>query len=470
MVADIPESEDSALNSTCILSGIERRRFLRNLFGISVVSNLTPASAAMLGVVDPAPGFGHPPRKRASPVRAARESISIRDVMTATEWEAVGAGTSVNDTEIFDRAFRLANEVIVPEGIFRIRKLHLPSGRRLRGSGEKSVLRLALAPNGVAPNLIYAQNSEQIELTDIVLDGVGAATTGASFTNVARLKISRLSLTGVDGYGLVLDGCDQGSVSDVSFSRTGALGGVAALGLVDWTRRGRDNRVKGVRGDHVTGRLVALFGQDDALVEEVLHTNVFRGEAVYFFDCLRCGMDRITQLGGGSGRTGRPNPGNDGCAIDGGSQYCSASNGLIVGNSGHGLSICGYKGKIGASYNKVNNWSVQNPDEGGVVITDQGVAGSMPANNFVQNCTVVNPGERILEAAYSCFGARDNRFVDCNAEDNRTVKRMTYAFEEGFGENKTINNRWSGSVKGGTVQKVAYRLVSGISEAVPTYL
>jgi hypothetical protein len=312
--------------------------------------------------------------------------------------------------------------------------------------------------------VVGAADVEGVGLSGLMLDGGGVATFGAVFTSVRALELRDLGLTGIDGYGVVLDGCSDARLESLSFSDTGKLGGYAALGMVDWTRRGQRNVARKINGDGVKGRLVALFGQDDGKVQEVVHTNVILGEAVYFFDCERCSMDRIRQIGGGAGMKGGPVPGNDGCAIAGASRYCSASNGLTVDSSGHSISISASEGRPGPSYNKVANWTAKNPDEGGVVVTDQGVAGAAPTHNLVQDCTVLNPGARIPESAFSCFGGNNNKFINCSAEDDRPVKRMNYAFEEGYGANDASLNTWAGTQRGGA-RKGPFRLVSPRSSA-----
>jgi len=97
----------------------------------------------------------------------------------------------------------------------------------------------------------------------------------------------------------------------------------------------------------------------------------------------------------------------------------------------------------------VRNWTSKYPAEGGVVVTDQGISGSSPSDNTVSDCYVENPGERVPEAAFSCFGGFGNRFVNCEARDTRVVKRMTVGFEEGEGRNGAGRNVWSGRVGSG---------------------
>ncbi|RYG89879.1 MAG: hypothetical protein EON59_00835 [Alphaproteobacteria bacterium] len=432
-----------------------RRTLVCNLLGIGVGSALNSASAA-------APRDISPPMVRVAPPLRAR--INIFETMTPEQANQVRAGTSLDDTPAFLAALHASSELVLPEGTFRIANLALVGKCTIRGAGPRTILKLA---GGVrADRLLSAARAAEITVADLTLDGAGVASFAATFTDVQRLTLTRLAVRGVKGYGLLLDGCSDARISEITLQDMGALGGYAALGLVGWTKRGARNKVSGVNGNRVTGRLIALFHQDDCRVEKVMHTNVIRGEAVFFEDCVQCRMDQITQIGGGSGRTSLPNPGNDGCAISGGCSYCSATNGLTVGNSGHSISISGTKDKAGPSYNLIANWTARSPDEGGVVITDQGVKGSSPSHNIVRDCRVENAGERVPEAGFSCFGASDNHFINCNAGDNRPVKRMTYGFEEGFGANDAHRNRWSGRVSAGETTRAAFVLVSSGSVAV----
>lgn len=427
---------------------VGRRTLIANVAGSALIAGLPSSSAFISQKRSSAREIGPPPRQRArASTSGLLAEISLFDVMTPQQVQEVRAGASRDDTAAFAEALSAAAIVKVPAGTYRLSNLSIPGGRTLAGAGAATVLKPL--PNASGGALLNVQRMTDIAIESLLLDGASSVSVGAIFTDVQRLVMKNIAVRGVNGNSLVLDGCSNSTVSGARFARTGAVGGYAAIALVDWTRPGYRNQVIDVIGDYVYGRLIAMFTQADSLVRQVDHRNVFRGEAVYFLNCLRCHMDQISHVGGGASELGMTNPGNDGCAIDGGSVECSATNGLTMHNSGHGLSVNGTMGFEGASHNIVRNWTSRYCDEGGVVISDQGIDGSRPSFNRVMDCLVENPGERVPESAFSCFGGFDNEFRNCVARDTRATKRMTVGYEEGVGANGADRNIWAGKVGAG---------------------
>lgn len=438
---------------------IGRRELIAQIAGTAAMSGLVSSSSeAGQQLRSSARDIGPPPARRPpASVENLRKRISLFDVMTTEQVREVRDGVSRDHTSAFAEALAAAAIVEVPAGVYRVSGLVIPGGRTIEGVGRATIL--APVSGSTEGLLLRGLKSSDISVRDLVLDGENVATVSAVFTDVHRVVLSGVTVTRVRGHSLVLDGCTDSRLADSEFLNTGAVGGYAAAAIVDWTKPGHRNLISNIRGDRVTGRLIGLFSQADTLVERIDHRNVNRGEAVYFLNCLRCRMDQIVHIGGGAGQSGRPNPGNDGCAIDGGSVECTATNGLTSHNSGHGLSINGTKGYEGSSRNIVRNWTAKYCDEGGVVITDQGVVRSSPSYNRVSDCFVENPGQRVPEAAFSCFGAYDNQFSNCYARDTRPVKRMTVGYEEGYGVNGADRNVWRGSVgKGETIRSEVVRI------------
>ena len=424
---------------------VDRREVLAQIAATAAVSGLVVSSSLALQArrasgrdIGPAPA----PRPRASTANL-RERIGLFDVMSPGQAREVRDGVSRDDTAAFAEALAAAAIVEGPAGSYRVSGLQVPGGRTIQGVGGKPVLR---AVRGRGSPILQGVRSADIAIRNLMFDGENALTASASFTDVHRVALSAIGVTRVPGYGLIFDGCIDSQLAGAEFLDTGAPQGHAAAAFVDWTRPGHRNRVSDIKGERVIGRLVSFLSQADSVVENVDRRNGARGETVYFLNCLRSRMDRITHIGGGAGRPSRSSPGGDGCAIDGGSVECVASNGLSANSSGHGFSINGTKDHEGASYNIVRNWTSRDCDEGGVVISDQGILGSSPSHNRISNCLVENPGVRVPEAAFACFGGYDNQFIDCRARDTRAVKRMTVGFEEGTGANGADRNTWRGSV------------------------
>jgi hypothetical protein len=253
--------------------------------------------------------------------------------------------------------------------------------------------------------------------------------------------------------------------NDITFVSTGALGGYSALYLNGNTSTGSSNKVINIFGDSVTGRLVTFIEQFYSSVQNVTHINVIKGEAVYFLQSEYCSMDMVLHIGGGVG-PGGVNPGNDGCAIDQGCFYCSASNLTIKNNSGHGLSLSGGSLSNGAKGCTIANVLVVNPDEGGIALTDQGTVGSFPTGNTITNCVVENAGQRVNEAAYSVTGGTDNNFINCTVRDTQGVHTTTYGFQEISASNVPSNNHWSGLVTASQMLTAEYIIASSTSAAV----
>lgn len=435
---------------------LNRRLMLSQMASAAAAAVTLSSSAAPSSLRSSAREIGPAPARRAARTGQLRESINLADVMSPQQLRDARAGVSRDDTSLFAEALAAAARVEVPAGIYRVSALAIPDGRRIVGAGADTVLKPVTGTKDGA--ILNVQRTVDVGIEGMAFDGDGSVLAAAIFTEVQRLTMKGLSFRGAPRYNVVIDGCVDADVSQLQFADTGGVSH-AALALVDWTRPGHRNRVSDVRGNRVTGRLIGLFSQADSLVERVDHRNVYRGEAVYFLNCLRCKMDQIAHIGGGAKVLGLVNPGNDGCAIDGGSVGCSATNGLTTHNSGHGLSINGTKGFEGSSHNIVRNWTSKFCDEGGVVVTDQGVAGSSPSHNRISDCFVENPGERVTESAFSCFGGYDNQFINCHARDTRPVKRMTVGYEEGHGVNGADRNIWRGSVgKGETLRSPIVRI------------
>jgi hypothetical protein len=429
-----------------------------------------PAIGAGLSLAPrrPNPKSSSPQLKKMLPVQIGRklyDELNIFDVMSVTQRDAVIAGASINDTDAFREALAYAKKIVIPDGIFQIANLEIPGNKILIGQGKRS--RLRFVDGSPEQHIIAAHGSRDITIDNMSLDGAGKANYAAILSALDSLKLRRLFVTGVAGHSLLLDGCDQTQIHDIQFDSTGAIGGCAALDLVNWTRPGGRHDISHIHGNEVTGRLIFMIGQTNSKVAFVNHTNVKKGEAFYMIDCSGCHASNIAHIGGGSGATQKPNPGNDGIAFGGGCRDCSLTNFRIARNSGHALSINGDRNRPGASHISISNGVIIAPDEAGIAVTDQGFVGSAPSFIDVSNVTVRNPGQRVPEAAFAVFGGNHVTFRQSAARDDRAVKRMTYAFEEGNAENDASHNHWSGKIFGNGLSK--HERVNGRTDRLRSY-
>jgi hypothetical protein len=120
----------------------------------------------------------------------------------------------------------------------------------------------------------------------------------------------------------------------------------------------------------------------------------------------------------------------------------------------------------GAKGCTITNVIVVNPDEGGIILTDQGVVGSFPTGNTITNCVVENAGQRLNESAYGVVGGTDNNFINCTVRDTQGVHTTTYGFQEISSTKVPSNNHFSGLITASQMLTAEYILASDTSAAI----
>lgn len=378
------------------------------------------------------------------------------------------ADGATDDTPAFKAALDAATAVYVPPGTYIVQLLSIPSHRKLFGAGETSVIKTAGAPRSFGSE----EGASHITLSGFTIEGHGLFEEicpgedetdtripnqffGISFKKCEYLCIENLTITQVPGYGIELDGCRYSDINSIRVINSGRLCGYSGITLnFNSKQLGECNSISRIYGENNHGRLVTLFGQYYSHVSDVIH-RARSGEALLMEDCQGCTGKMISQIGGKYDPVDNPNGLSDGVALNGNCKYCELSDILCANNAGHGVSINGHSGKEGASYNVVSNIRVVNPDEGGVIVTDQGVVGSVPSSNLISNCYVENAsannrGAEYESEAYAAVGAIENQFINCYAKDSRPAgqKKTLYGYRETHGKNTANANHFDGVLSG----------------------
>lgn len=386
------------------------------------------------------------------PVAAAQNPL--RGAVPASDFGARSDGKS-DDTAAIVATLEAHDTVLLAKGVTVVENLSIPSGKSLIGMGSESVLRLREGSNA-RPLLLTGKHD--ILLENITLDAGGTGSSIALLTTCDRATLRNLWLTGSSGHGVELDNCSECSVSNVQLFRTGTVSSHAAIYLKNASGDGWANRVRGIVFEDIQGRGLFVLGNHATHIEGMrgVMTN---GEILLLEESYDCVASDIEWRGPGPQSHSR----SDGIAINGNCRRNRISSFNGRDSSGHAVSINGQSGKAGASDNVIANGIVISPNEGGVVITDQGVSGSVPARNTVSNVMVLNAGQAIRNPAFSSWGAVDSTFTGCVAEDNQEVPTTTYGFEDGEARNPSRHNIFTGRLRGRFIKA---RFISAHSSSV----
>jgi hypothetical protein len=241
-------------------------------------------------------------------------------------------------------------------------------------------------------------------------------------------------------------------LQDLTIYATGTLSSHAALYLKDPTGAGLQNRVNGLSFDRLNGRGLHVLGNDGTQIDNLIG-KMSNGEIILIENSIFCVAKSIIWTGPGSHTNSR----SDGIAINGNCFHNVISEFLGELSSGHAISINGQEGRSGASYNTVSDGKIVAPNEGGVVITDQGVKGSIPTGNMVSNVIVEDAGRERPSPAFSAWGATHNWFENCTAYETQRWPTTTYGFEDGGAVNRSAHNTFKGRLTG-TFSKGKYIL------------
>lgn len=355
------------------------------------------------------------------------------------DYGAVGDGVA-NDTAAFTAALAAASAVYVPQGTFAVENLSVPNGKTLTGSGAASILKIV---GGSANAVINMASKDDWTISNLTLDADATGTVIAQFVTCNRGKIENVWATGSTVHGIDLNNCSRCTIDNVEVYSTGGNSACAAIYLKNFVADGSFNRVSNVIFRDINGRGIHIIGNNYTQVDTIngLMTN---GEMLLIEEATGCVCTNLVMAGSEPGAAAL----SDGLAINGGSFYNTISGFHVSLNSGHGVSINGQTGQTGASYNTVANGTVVNADEGGVIITDQGVVGSVPVGNTVSNVVVENAGRGITSESFGVSGGTDNIFVNCISKDSQGSPTTTFGFSEVNGANTAARNNFSGHFLG----------------------
>lgn len=386
-------------------------------------------------------------------LRSAQDKL--RESPSVADYGAAGTGL-ILDNDAFTKAMTARDSIVLTEGTYLIKDLALISGRRLRGVGPKTILKFD--PTGFRP--LIMTGVEDLEITDLTLDCNGGLYDGMLFTTCQRVSLRNLWITGSAGYGITIDNCARFEMEMIRFYASGGSSSHAQIYLKNPTGAGSFNTIRNVQFRNIQGRGVFNLGNNFTQIYG-LHGQMTNGEILLLQDTTSCVASNIVMAGAEPGAGAL----SDGIAINGNCFYNTISDFQISINSGHGVSINGQweadgiTPKTGASYNTVSNGVVAVCDEGGVIVTDQGVTGSVPAGNVISNVVVQNAGISIPSEAFGVSGGVDNQFINCTATDSQGVPTTTYGFKEQNGSNTAARNSFTGRLVGpfatGTFTRVA---------------
>lgn len=375
------------------------------------------------------------------------EELSIYQVAASKavidEWQA-GTWTA-NDTEIVAEALANAKRAIIPRGRVNVAELAIPTGKALVGQGRNSILQLASGGN----RPLVMSGVSDFELADLVIDGLGnAAFHLGLFDGCANGLIQRVGLTGAAAYGLQLEACENTEVRDIhAFGNVPADPAYAALYISGLASRSEGNRVRGLRFDSSTGRALFVLDQDNFSASG-LFGFMDNGEIALLEGVVGFNLSNVTWIGPGTGNSSL----SDGTAFNGDTARGVFSNFLGINSSGHGVSANGTSGRDGARDIVISNGLVIAPNEGGVIVSDQGVAGSIPDRITVANVRVVDAGRKVASENFGVTGGTNVRFRDCVSEGTSGVSGTgtTYGFLEfaGGSGNVPSGNSFEGEFLG----------------------
>lgn len=339
------------------------------------------------------------------------EELSLYQVAASKavidEWQA-GTRTA-DDTAIVQEALANAKRAIVPRGRVNVAELAIPSGKALVGQGRNSILQLATGGNRP---LVMAGVSD-FELADLVIDGLGDAEYHLGlFDDCANGLIQRVGLTGSTGYGIQLEACENTEVRDLFvFDNSPADPAYAALYISGLAARGAGNRVRGLRFDTSAGRALFALAQDN-FAASGLFGFMENGEIVLFEDVVGFNLSDVTWIGRGTGNSSL----SDGVAFNGDSARGVFTDFMGINSSGHAVSANGTASRDGARDILIANGLVINANEGSVIVSDQGITGSIPDRITVANVRAVNGGRKVATENFGVTGGTNIRFRDCVSE------------------------------------------------------
>ena len=355
----------------------------------------------------------------------------------ALDYGAIADGTT-NSTTAIANALAGNDVVYLPEGVYRVENLSIPAGKTLIGAGKSTVLKIVSASTG---SVISTTAKDGWTLSNITLHGDATSLNVLLATTCVSATVSNVWITASDGYGLVLDNCSKCTFDTINVYDSGAAS-YAAVYLKNTTGGGAANKITNCLFAGNEGRGIFNLGNNFTQISNVTgYQN--SGEVLLIEDSYGCTVTNIQHLGN------EPAAGSlsDGIAINGNSYYNSINGFVVANNAGHGVSINGQTGKTGASYNNISNGTIVNSDEGGVVITDQSVAGSVPVGNVVSNVVSENAGIGVASESFGVAGGTDNLFVNCVSKNSGTGT-TTYGFSEIDSANSALRNSFTGRLLG----------------------
>ena len=359
------------------------------------------------------------------------------EVGNALDYGAVADGTT-NSTTAIANALADNDVVYLPEGTYRVVSLSIPAGKTLTGAGRTTILKIVAASTG---SVILTTSKNNWTLSNLTLHGDATSLNVLLATTCVGAAINNVEVTDSAGYGLVLDNCSKCSLDTIDVYDSGALS-YAAIYLKNPAGDGAANKVTNCLFTGNEGRGIFNLGNNFTQISNVTgYQN--SGVVLLIENSYGCTVTNIQHLGN------EPAAGSlsDGIAINGNSFYNSINGFMVANNAGHGVSINGQAGRTGASYNNVSNGTIVNSDEGGVVITDQGVSGSVPVGNVVSNVVSENAGISIPSESFGVSGGTDNLFVNCVSK-NSGVGTTTYGFSEVDSANSALRNSFTGRLLG----------------------
>lgn len=371
----------------------------------------------------------------------------LQEIVSVSDYGAIG---SANDTPLMDKALAAANTVLVPVGQTNLKEGDIPSNRTIRGYGPGSVLKLASG----GFRLFSVNGKSNIVLENLTLDAGGSAINAALFTTCTRVVVRDCWITGSSSNTLQFDNCTDCTVESPEVYSTGGASSSAAIYFTNATAGSgsRRNRViNPVFHSTVIGRGVFALGQQGFYVSP--SGKMTNGELVLLEDST----DVVVNLGYDIGSEPSAASLADGVAVNGGCARVSINGGVLSHTSGHGISVNGQSGKAAAKDVTISGVVIDSPDEGGIVVTDQNVPGSMPKGVRVTGCIVRNAGQQRLinpaigGEAFGVAGGTDCRFSNCRSYDDQGTPTTTYGFLEGNGNvsNASARNRFDGDLDGG---------------------
>lgn len=364
-------------------------------------------------------------------------SMIAGEVGNALDYGAVADGIT-NSTTAITNALVDNDIVYLPEGTYRVENLSIPAGKTLTGAGKSTVLKIVTASTN---SVILTSTKNNWVLSDLTLHGDATSLNVLLATTCVGAAISNVWVTDSAGYGLVLDNCSKCSLDTINVYDSGAVS-YAAIYLKNPAGDGAANKVTNCLFTGNEGRGIFNLGNNFTQISNITgYQN--SGEVLLIEDSYGCTVTNIQHLGN------EPAAGSlsDGIAINGDSFYNSINGFMVANNAGHGVSINGQTGKTGASYNNVSNGTIVNSDEGGVIITDQNVAGSVPVGNVVSNVVSENAGISIPSESFGVSGGTDNLFVNCISKNSGTGT-TTYGFSEVNSANSALRNSFTGRLLG----------------------